>query len=161
MAIIAIIAAILHRQYDPARALIVAAVIMIFINPLIVLYDPSFQLSFVATAGLIALSPLVKRYFQWVPEKFGMRELVVSTVSTQLAVTAAPCAHDGQISILGVFANILVLPLIPVTMLFISLTGLLGFISTWLSWPSAILAHLFLSYELSSSPNSPKSPGSA
>lgn len=148
MAIIAVIAAILHRRYDPARALIVAAIIMVFINPLVVLYDPSFQLSFVATAGLIGLSPLVKKYFQWVPERFGMRELVISTVSTQLAVTPLLVRMMGQISVLGVFANILVLPLIPITMLFISLTGLAGCVSIWLSWPPAVFAHLFLSYEL-------------
>lgn len=148
MAIIAIIAALAGRRYDPARALIVAALIMVFINPLVVLYDPSFQLSFVATAGLIGLSPFVKKFFQWVPERFGMRELVISTISTQIAVTPLLVRMMGQISLLGVFANILVLPLIPITMLFISLTGLAGFVSVWASWPFAIFAHIFLSYEL-------------
>ncbi|MDE2188136.1 MAG: ComEC/Rec2 family competence protein [Patescibacteria group bacterium] len=148
MAIIAIISGMIGRRYEPARALIVAALIMIFINPLVILYDPSFQLSFVATAGLIWLSPFVGKLFQWVPEKFGMRELVISTTSTQLAVTPLLVHMMGQISVLGVFANILVLPLIPVTMLFISLTGIAGIFSIWASWPFAAVTHLFLSYEL-------------
>jgi hypothetical protein len=54
----------------------------------------------------------------------------------------------GQISIIGVIANILVLPFIPLTMLAVFLTGSIGFISTFISQFCGWIAHILLTYEL-------------
>jgi len=54
----------------------------------------------------------------------------------------------GQLSIIGVVVNILVLPFIPVTMLAVFLTGAGGFISVFLCRVFGWGAHLLLGYEL-------------
>jgi competence protein ComEC len=54
----------------------------------------------------------------------------------------------GQISLIGMFVNIIVLPFIPLTMLFVFITGVIGFISSTLSLVSGWGAHILLSYEL-------------
>src|SRR5262249_4694540 len=54
----------------------------------------------------------------------------------------------GQISLIGTIVNILVLPFIPMTMLFVFLTGAVGMFSTSVSHIIGWIAHLLLSYEL-------------
>src|SRR5581483_5307637 len=57
MALISILAKLTHRVYDARRALFLAGFLMVLQNPRILVYDPSFQLSFMATLGLMTLSP--------------------------------------------------------------------------------------------------------
>jgi competence protein ComEC len=86
MAILVIIAKRLRRRYSVSRALITTGVIMLFWNPMLLLYDPSFQLSFLATAGLIYVSPLVEKYLTRVTTRFNLRSIMASTIAAQLAV---------------------------------------------------------------------------
>src|SRR3989344_3790075 len=65
MAVLALIARATGRNYDVARALILAGVVMVLFNPLILVYDVSFQLSVIATVAAIFFSPKVERYFLW------------------------------------------------------------------------------------------------
>jgi len=60
MAIIALFASLLRKDYNVSKALFIAGSIMLIHNPLILFYDPSFQLSFLATLGLILLSSPIK-----------------------------------------------------------------------------------------------------
>ncbi len=62
MALIAILARYFHRPTIAMRSLAVAAAVMAIWNPLVLLYDPSFILSVLATLGLIMLSPWVERW---------------------------------------------------------------------------------------------------
>ena len=84
MAILVIIARITGREYDALRALLIAGVIMIIQNPKILAFDSSFQLSFMATLGLLYVSPRIYKYFKFITTKFQFRELVVSVIATQL-----------------------------------------------------------------------------
>jgi competence protein ComEC len=152
MALIATTAEFFYKDYDVLRALCIAGYGMIFINPIIVLYYPSFQLSFLATLGLILLSsPIEKRLAIWprlFPEWFGMRGLVASTLATQIIVLPLLLYMMGQISVVGIFVNILVLPFVPLTMLAVFLTGAFGIVSHIFSFIPGVLAHILLSYEL-------------
>ncbi len=152
MASLALFADLARRDYNVVRALIFAALIMLMQNPLILLHDPSFQLSFLATLGLILLASPIEKRITWIPDKFGMRGTVAACLATQIFVSPFILYMMGQLSIIGVVVNILVLPFIPLTMLAVFLTGALGFIpgmifagvSQVMGW----CAHIFLSYEL-------------
>ncbi len=148
MASVALSANIIRRNYDVTRALIFAGCFMLILNPLILLHEPSFQLSFLATLGLILLASPLERFFWFIPEKFGMRGIFSATFATQIFVSPFILYMMGQISIIGVVANILVLPFIPVTMLAVFLTGSTGFISHPVSQFFGWFAHLLLQYEL-------------
>ncbi len=148
MSLIGLYARAAGRSYDALRGLLVAGVLMVVHNPRIVLYDPSFQLSFVATLGLILLGTPVSRYFTWVPEFFGMREIVTSTFATQIVVTPLILHLSGTISIVALFVNLLVLPLIPPTMLVVCITSFVSFIHAFAAMPFAFVSYIFLSYEL-------------
>ena len=150
MAGIALFAELIRRDYNVARALAVAALIMLVQNPAILLHDPSFQLSFLATLGLVLFASPIERFLERlrVPEKFGLRGTVASTLATQLSVSPYILYMMGQLSVIGIVVNILVLPFIPATMLAVTLTGGLGFISYQLSVIVGWVAHALLSYEL-------------
>ncbi len=148
MAGIALSANLIRRDYNVIRALIFAGCLMLIQNPLILLNDPSFQLSFLATIGLVLLASPLEKFFWFIPEKFGMRGIFSATFATQIFVSPFILYMMGQISIIGVVANILVLPFIPVTMLTVFLTGSLGFVSGPISQFFGWCAHLLLNYEL-------------
>jgi competence protein ComEC len=57
MASIVIVARFLYRPNGIGRVLIISGLIMVIINPDILFYDPGFQLSFMATIGLVYLTP--------------------------------------------------------------------------------------------------------
>ena len=149
MAGMALIADLIRRDYSVERALGFAALIMLIANPLVLMHDPSFQLSFLATIGLVLLSEPIESRLGWLPDRLGMRGTVASCLATQIFVCPFILYMMGQISIVGVVVNILVLPLIPATMLAVFLTGASGFICHPLSLVIGWSAHLLLSYELS------------
>lgn len=148
MALIALTANLLRKDYNVGKALFLAGALMLIQNPLILLYDPSFQLSFLATLGLLLLSSPIEKKLGFITEKLGMRGLVASTLATQIFVSPYILYMMGQLSIIGMVVNILVLPIIPLTMLFVFLTGVTGFLAIQLAQVFGWVSHLFLSYEL-------------
>lgn len=148
MAGVALSADLIRRDYNVTRALIFAALVMLIQNPLILLHDPSFQLSFLATLGLILLASPIEKKLTKIPEAFGMRGIVASTIATQIFVSPYILYMMGSISIIGMVVNILVLPIIPITMLAVFLTGAGGFISINLAHIFGWVAHILLTYEL-------------
>lgn len=148
MAGIALFADVIRRDYSVIRALLFAGLIMVIENPRILFYDPSFQLSFLATLGLIILAGPIEKSLTFITERFGIRSIVASTIATQIFVSPYLLYMMGQISIIGMVVNILVLPFIPLTMLLVFISGSLGIFSQTFAQPFAWACHLLLSYEL-------------
>ena len=144
MALLVVIAKLVGRRYRITRALAVAAFIMVAHNPKVLAFDPSFQLSFLATLGLVYLSPFFERRLQWIPQKFGIREIAAATLATQVFVLPRLVALSGTVSLVGIFANIIVLPFIPYTMLLGALSGFGAFVSEFVAIPFAYAAYLLL-----------------
>jgi competence protein ComEC len=150
MALIAISAKFLGRPSDALRWLFIAGFLMLLWNPLSLLYDPSFQLSFMATLGLIIFSPFVFDFIsknkigKLVPQKYGIREIVAATLSVQLFILPLLIRMSGEVSLISFLVNPLVLPLVPAIMALGALTGgvgLIPFIGKMISWPLGVLAY--------------------
>ena len=148
MALLVILAKVTGRVSDLTRALFLAGLVMVLHNPQIVVFDPSFQLSFLATLGLIFFSPHLNNFFHFIPTKFYLRETLSATLSTQVFVLPLLLYLMGELSVIAILVNLLVLMFIPVTMLLGFLTGVLSFISVWLALPLAYLTYGLLTYEL-------------
>lgn len=148
MALFVILAKATGRVYEITIALFVAGFFMLMHNPKILVFDPSFQLSFLATLGLIYLAPKIERYFHIVPSQWGFREFAVATVATQIFVLPLLLYQTGQLSVVSLPANLLILVFIPLTMLFGFLAGIIGFASVFLAMPFAFIAYALLWYEL-------------
>ena len=91
MALLMMTARILNRPAMALRGLFIAAAIMALWNPFVVLYDLSFQLSVVATLGLILFSDKIAKRINFVPSNFGLREIVSTTLATQITVFPLLC----------------------------------------------------------------------
>ncbi len=148
MVLTALIARKFGREYSVARAFGLAVVLMIFWNPLLLVFDVSFQLSVLATIGIIFVSPFLEPHLTRVPEKFGMREIVSATISTQLVVLPFLIYQTGILSLVALPVNILILATVPSAMFLGFLTGFFGMFSLWLSYIPAIFSYALLWYQL-------------
>lgn len=148
MAMLALVARATGRNYDVARALILAGIFMILLNPLILVHDVSFQLSFIATVAVIFYAPRVEKYFLWVPTRFQLRDIISVTSAAYIFVFPFVLYKMGNLSTVALPANILILPFIPFTMLLGFLTSLTGMIWYGFAVPLGYAAYLFLHYEL-------------
>ncbi len=146
MALLFLLTALLARPYDILRVLVLAGTLMIVMNPYILLFDIGFQLSFMATLGLVLIAPQFERLFAKVTTWFGAKTFLVATIATQIAVLPLILYHIGEWSLVAIPVNLLTLPMVPVAMLATFLAGLVALISTMLALPLALLAQLSLLY---------------
>jgi competence protein ComEC len=116
MAAIALYGRATGRTYEAFRALVFTGVLMLLWNPLTLPYDPGFQLSFIATLGLIFGAPLVERPLSFVKSRF-LWEIASSTIAAQIAVLPLLLYQNGLFSLVALPANLLVLPSLPLAML--------------------------------------------
>lgn len=93
--------------------LLVTATSMIILNPLILWYDAGFQLSFLATLGLVYLNPLLAPRLLWLPKTLGLQENTTSTLAATIITLPLILHQFGRLAVLTVFVNILVLWIIP------------------------------------------------
>lgn len=149
MACIALVGRSTGRTYDIMRALFLAACVMVFHNPFILLSDPSFQLSCMATFALVVCSPFFERYLWFLPERLGIRATIASTLATQVFLLPMLVYMTGMVSIVSLVTNILVLLVVPMAMAVSFLAGILGFVSNFFSVVVGYLAYLLLQYMLS------------
>lgn len=125
MVLVVIIARAAGRESDALRALVLAGGIMVLVNPMILFHDISFQLSFMATLALVILVPLIEKYFLFVSQKV-LREILVTTIATQIFVLPLILYYMGSISLVGIIANIFILPVVPLAMLAVALLAVFG-----------------------------------
>jgi len=131
------LAQFLGREKDALRTLFFAGGVMLLANPLI-LFDLGFQLSFLATAGILFLGPRLNGKIFRLP---GLGENLRTTLAAQLGVLPILLANFGQISFLSPLINVLVLPVVPLIMVLGAITALFGLIwqplaqiASWFAW---------------------------
>lgn len=146
MALLVVLARALGRPADLVRGLLVAGVLMVAHRPHIFLYDLSFQLSFLATLGLILLAPHVERRISWIPERWGLRAIIAATISAELFVLPLLLFSIGNASVVGLITNTLVLPVVPVIMGIGFVAGVFGFITPILAFPVGLFAQVLSAY---------------
>ena len=146
MAALIIFARATGRIGNALRALSFAGVLMLLINPYLLVYDPGFQLSFLATLGLILVSPVIERFFHFAPTFFHMRDFLLATIATQIMVLPLLLFLIGEFSVVAVLVNVLVLPMVPVAMGLSFVTGLIGFVFPPLAILVGFIANLSLEY---------------
>lgn len=116
MAVIVLTAQQLGRPVAPSRLLCYAFLIMTLVNPLILQYDLGFQLSFLATIGLVYLTPLIEIRVGWLPTWGAIRGNLSSTLGAMAATEPLLLWEFGRLSIVAPLVNMLVLPFVPLIM---------------------------------------------
>ena len=146
MALVVILAKATGRTFVASRALGAVALLLVAWNPFTLVFDPSFQLSALATFGLIVFSPLFAARMQWLTEKRGLREIASSTLGTQMAVLPLLLYQNGNLAIYALPANLIALVAVPWAMLFSLIAGVSGVLFGTLAVPLAWPAYLLLAY---------------
>lgn len=126
MGALALLAKFLGRKNRMANVIALTAVIMTIINPFVLVWDAGFQLSFLATIGLVYLLPILEAKFEKLPNIFSIKTLFLCTISAITLTLPLILYQFGRLSVVAPIVNILVLWLIPFIMLF-------GFLSVLLS----------------------------
>lgn len=124
------------RRIHPILLILIAAAITGAINPFYIWFDIGWWLSFLAFAGVLLLAPLLQSriYKKKQPKLIG--QLFLETVSAQILTLPLLVFIFGNVSILALPANVLVVPLIPLAMLLTFLTGVFGQILPYIAWPA-------------------------
>lgn len=144
MVLTVIAARMLGRRYSPSRALVLAGFAMLLHNPKILVFDPSFQLSFLATLGLMYFVPIVEQKFGFITRKLDLRGIVATTIGTQAAVLPLLIYSTGDFSLVSLPANVVALTVVPYAMLTGFLTTAIAYINVFLALPLAYVAQLLL-----------------
>ncbi|OGC88397.1 hypothetical protein A3D70_02860 [Candidatus Adlerbacteria bacterium RIFCSPHIGHO2_02_FULL_54_18] len=143
MGLIAVLARYLERPALALRSLCAAALAMLLYNPL-ALFDVGFVLSVLATLGLITLSPQVERLLTRVLPAGIVRSTAATTIAVQLFVLPALLYYTGVFSLVSFPVNIVVLPLVPLAMLFGFLAGALSLIHPFIALLPALFGEWLL-----------------
>lgn len=113
MAYLSNLAALLGRQNDGFWVLMQVSGLMLLINPLWIL-DLSFQLSFLATFGLVVITPKLTNYFNRLPHF--LKENLAVTLGAQAMIIPVIAQNFHQLSLVSIPANLLTLWIIPYIM---------------------------------------------
>jgi len=159
MASLFLVAELLGRQRSAPTSLAFAAAIMVGINPQI-LWSASFQMTFLAMAGLILISPpLMSMGRKAVTATLGENKPAVSianfvtdsfsvSLGAVIAVWPVIAYYFGIIAFVAPLATFLVLPALPGIIITGAVAGVLGLMALPVAQVVAWVAWLFLSYTL-------------
>ncbi len=166
----------LGRKSDVFRLLVYAATLLALVNPLILVWDVGFQLSFLATVGLIYLTPLLEEKIKqfspslipplgtlsvplagqapflkklWGIKKypiFLVKEFLLPTLAAMIFIFPLVSYSFGYFSLLSILANVLILWLIPLLMFFSFVSIVLATIFYPLGQVLAWITNIGLSY---------------
>ena len=121
-----LLAEALGRRGDALTALAASAVLMTALAPATIL-DIGFQLSCVATAGLILIAPGLTDLLRRGRLPGALAAVAAATMAAEIATFPLILHHFGRLSRLTLPANLLVEPLVPAIMLTAFLTALLSY----------------------------------
>ena len=136
------------RQKAAFNALVLAAVIMLLFNPLLLRYSVGFQLSFLATLGIIYLMPFFQRLLKKTRflKFFRLSNLLAMTFSALIFTLPILIYNFGYVSVVTPITNILVVPLLPYIMGMGLFFVLLGGISQPIGWVLSLPVWLLTTY---------------
>jgi competence protein ComEC len=158
MGVLSLFAVQLGRRQDGLNSLAVVAAVMLVFSPFL-LWDVSFQLSFMATLGLVVFAGMMTVGFanlasRRLPESTAQRlarpvgEYVLFTLAALVTTLPVIAYHFGRLSLTALIANPLILPAQPPVMVLGGLAVALGLIYEPIGQVVAYLAWPFVAYTI-------------
>jgi ComEC/Rec2-related protein len=120
--------------------LLATTILFVLINPYTLNYDVSFHLSFLAILWIVISSKYIEERLKYIPKIFWIKESLSTTLSVAIFTVPIMVVNFKRFSIISPISNILVTPLVPISMLFWWLSVVLNYISTnlwyyvWFLW---------------------------
>lgn len=133
------------RGRDAPTALTAGALVLLVQNPSL-LFDPSFQLSFAATAAIVWWLEPLRRWFSWLPRPVATG--CALTTAAQLGVMPLLVGTFQQVSVVGLIGSLIGSPIVS---LLVPLGAVVGFVyhvaplvGTWLGSVLDMLVHILM-----------------
>ncbi|GEM_PF-4338834 len=120
-----------ERDRNVLNALALAAVILLIINPY-ALFDAGFQLSFIATVGIIVITPFLLRLFSKLPPIIS--EYLAIALAAQIGVVPLQLYYFSYVNPFNVFSVIAVMPLFSAAIFIGLIMCLLQFIMPFINF---------------------------
>jgi competence protein ComEC len=147
-------AAYFGRAFRPVNLIAFAAAITAFAKPFYVWSDAGWYLSFLAFFGVLVVAPAIAS--NWSARWRNSLVIMAALESMSAEIMTMPYVLHmfGQVSLIALPANLLVVALVPLAMLASFVAGLMSmaspWLSSWLAWPAILvltymldIAHLF------------------
>ena len=148
MAMLVVAALNLGRIYISLNALVFVAALMIMQSPKILAFDVGFQLSFMATAGLIYLGSWFEKRLSWVPNILEFRKNLSSTLAAQIFALPLLIFYFERLSIVSIVVNVLILWAVPYAMFFALVAGVIGMVYLPLAKILAVVLWAILAFQI-------------
>lgn len=108
-------------EYDSLSSLSLAGIIILLISP-ITLFSVSFQLSFLCIFAIIAFAPTINTLFDKIRCPKFLSSVLSISIATTIAILPVCLNVFAEVSLLGILANIFVLPIFSITYVLMFLT---------------------------------------
>jgi len=130
---------LLLKPYDSINTLFFALLVLILINPFWV-FNLGFQLSFIATYFIIYLSPKLKRII-------GDSGNISGTLAAQIGILPVISYYFNRIPLIGIAANIIIVPVFTFSLVLSLMLVLLAHISSHISYSTGMVIDIILNFE--------------
>lgn len=128
------------RRFRPVLLLLVTAVLTAAWNPFYLWSDIGWYLSFLAFFGVLVLAPLLGRRLSRTGKVRPLMSILLECFAAQLMTLPIIMYTFGRVSVIGMVANVLVVPLVPLAMFAVLLAGVAGMLlplyGGWIAWPA-------------------------
>ena len=147
MAALVNLSTVVGRIPKPLNMLVLAAGVMLFLDPTLLAFNLGFELTFLATMGIFFVAPIIEKYFaRFMPPLWGLREAVAATLGAIIMTEPLILHIFGRFSVVALLTNMAVTPLVPLAMLLGFITGFAGIVLPVLGQLLGAIAWLVLSY---------------
>lgn len=146
---------LVYKRYDSINTLSFAALLLLFIRPLWI-FDVGFQLSFIATASIIILTPRIN----WLLSIYSktIAKLLSSLIAVQIGLFPVLAYHFNSYAVMSIISNLILIPifsfslilcfiLIIVSLIYINASFMLGYLLNTILNAANIIIDVF--YKLS------------
>lgn len=138
------------RRLKPLVLILLVAAGSALWNPLNLWGDIGWYLSFLAFFGVLVVAPAIQKRFWKNKQPKLLAQIMLESFSAQIMTVPYILYVFGQLSVVSLLSNMLVLPLIPLAMGLTALAGVVGMIpllaevGMLLAWPASILLRAIL-----------------
>ncbi|MBQ3469367.1 ComEC/Rec2 family competence protein [Candidatus Saccharibacteria bacterium] len=136
------------RHIHPARLILLAAATTLIISPSYI-SELGWLLSFASFSGIMIVAPFLTKFFYGPQRKPGfLPSTIISTLSASILCIPILLYFFGSISLISIFANLLILPTISIAMGLTFLTGVFAIFLPFLANLVSKLALIVFDYQI-------------
>ncbi|MBQ6149927.1 YebC/PmpR family DNA-binding transcriptional regulator [Candidatus Saccharibacteria bacterium] len=140
MAILTLVSWYVGRKIAPLRLILIVMAFTLMLNPMF-LTSLGWLLSFASYAGIMLLGPSISKFFYGDKKPGFIASVILTTIAATLMTLPITLYYFGQVSIISLIANLIILPTLPYAMGLTFLTGI--------GLPVSFLAEKILSFHIS------------